>query len=323
MRPAKALTTGLAEPRRILFSAQKNEGPFLLEWVAYHKALGFTDIIVVSNDCEDGSDRLLDALAEAGELHHIRQDVPEGVAPQANADRVAREAGCFAHGDWIIWLDLDEFLLPSPPASTVEDIIKALGDADALMIAWRFFGDSGNASWPGRHVSDRFTMAAPRRRGANTQVKTLFRYGPAIARLDIHRPVLVPGTTRDKFRVLTSSGGPADDRFYDTDRSRPFNRLVDQRRPYILGQVAHFSIRTPEMFARKAHRGDGYYADPQAVARDKTLYHRRNFNQIPEPWLAERKPTTDREMQRLFDLPGVAEACREIDGFLFDTESGT
>ena len=38
---------------------QKNEGAFLLEWIAYHKVIGFSNIVVLSNDCEDGSDEFL------------------------------------------------------------------------------------------------------------------------------------------------------------------------------------------------------------------------------------------------------------------------
>lgn len=35
-----------------LFSAMKNEAPFLLEWVAYHKAIGFDRIVIYSNDSD-------------------------------------------------------------------------------------------------------------------------------------------------------------------------------------------------------------------------------------------------------------------------------
>ena len=56
----------------------RNEGPFIVEWVTWYRMLGFTDIVVVSNDCTDRSPELLDALARAGWLHHIRCDVPDG-----------------------------------------------------------------------------------------------------------------------------------------------------------------------------------------------------------------------------------------------------
>lgn len=299
---------------RVLFSAQKNEGPFLLEWVAYHRVIGFDRIVVVSNDCDDGSDVLLDRLADAGIVDHLRQQVPPGIAPQTNAEQVARNAGMFRTGDWVMWLDADEFLLPSPPRHTVADIIDALQGNAALMVAWRFFGDSHHKTWPGRHVSADFTWAAKRRRGQNAQVKTLFRYGPEIKQLDIHRPILAEGVTREVFPVLTSAGTPADARFYET-RDRPFNRLVAERRPYILGQVVHFSIRTPDMYAKKAVRGDGYYADPQAVPRTDALYEKRNFNHVEDHGLAEHAKATGNEMADLLSIPAVSEACRAISGF--------
>ena len=39
----------------------KNEGPFLLEWIAFNRLIGVTDFLFYSNDCSDGTDRLLDA----------------------------------------------------------------------------------------------------------------------------------------------------------------------------------------------------------------------------------------------------------------------
>ena len=49
----------------------KNEGPFILEWLAWHRAVGVTDVVVFSNDCTDGTDRLLDRLHAMGELVHL------------------------------------------------------------------------------------------------------------------------------------------------------------------------------------------------------------------------------------------------------------
>ncbi len=43
----------------------KNEGPFLLEWIAFNRVIGVTDFLFYSNDCDDGTDKLLDALENA------------------------------------------------------------------------------------------------------------------------------------------------------------------------------------------------------------------------------------------------------------------
>ena len=51
--------------RHVLLSSMKDEGPFVLEFVAHHRVLGFDAIHIASNDCTDGTDLLLDVLAEA------------------------------------------------------------------------------------------------------------------------------------------------------------------------------------------------------------------------------------------------------------------
>ena len=42
-----------------LVSCMRNEGLFVLEWVAYHALLGFDDILVFTNSCTSGSELFL------------------------------------------------------------------------------------------------------------------------------------------------------------------------------------------------------------------------------------------------------------------------
>ena len=77
------MTKPAAQPQKTaLVSCMRNEGIFLLEWVAYHQGLGFDAIIVVTNDCTDGSDALAETLADDGQIIHIDQTVPPGDSPQ-------------------------------------------------------------------------------------------------------------------------------------------------------------------------------------------------------------------------------------------------
>ena len=48
--------------RALAILGVRNEGAFLLEWLAHHRATGFTDFLVFSNDCEDGTDAMLERL---------------------------------------------------------------------------------------------------------------------------------------------------------------------------------------------------------------------------------------------------------------------
>lgn len=64
-------------------SMMKDEGPFVLEWIAHHLAVGFTDILVYTNDCSDGTDDMLIRLEELGLAHHRRNLIPEGLCARS------------------------------------------------------------------------------------------------------------------------------------------------------------------------------------------------------------------------------------------------
>ncbi len=309
---------GVTEPV-VLFSAQKNEGPFLLEWIAYHKVVGFDLIVIASNDCTDGSDVLLDALAEAGEIVHLHNVVPSGVAAQTAAATMVKTSGVIPFGSWVMWLDSDEYLLPSPPAKTVKALIRSVPNADALSVAWRLCGDSGFASWPGRQISGAFTKAEPRHRSRPRQVKTLFKYDERIERLDIHRPVLREGETPQSFNWIAGNGDVVPDDFFKPTRRNPFNRILNTDRVFRMAQVLHFSIRTPDMFARKARRGDGYFpseADP--VVRDQRFYDHKNKNDVEERGALSYFFEVTQEMQRIVMNPDVRGALARVEGFDLD-----
>jgi hypothetical protein len=44
-------------------SCMRNEAIFLLEWIAYNLVMGFTTVAVATNDCTDGTDRMVKKLS--------------------------------------------------------------------------------------------------------------------------------------------------------------------------------------------------------------------------------------------------------------------
>ena len=69
----------------------KNEAPFLIKWLAHHRKAGFTDFLVFSNDCTDGTDTMLELLTAKGIVQHrINPYVPGGeLKPQHAALQAA------------------------------------------------------------------------------------------------------------------------------------------------------------------------------------------------------------------------------------------
>ena len=60
----------MPNPPVTLFSCMKNEGAGLLEWIAYHRAIGVDDFLVYTNDCTDGTDTMLEMLQAKGIVQH-------------------------------------------------------------------------------------------------------------------------------------------------------------------------------------------------------------------------------------------------------------
>jgi hypothetical protein len=101
-------------------SMMKDEAPYLLEWVAHHLAVGFTDLLVYTNDCTDGTVEMLRRLEEFGLAIHRDNVIPEGQKPQPSALNHAQKEPLVAASDWLLVFDADEFLCINHPSGTLE-----------------------------------------------------------------------------------------------------------------------------------------------------------------------------------------------------------
>ena len=178
--------------RSLIVTTQKNEGAFLLEWLAHHKSVGFTDILVYSNDCEDGNDTMLDRLQEMGELTHIRNDGSyDDRGIQFTALKHAETHPLVQDADWIISMDVDEFVNIHVGDHTLSALYAALPDADAIAITWRLFGNNGIIEYRDRFITEQFVRAAPKIMywpWRAFMIKTLYRNTGAYKKLGVHRP---------------------------------------------------------------------------------------------------------------------------------------
>ena len=232
----------------------KNEGAFLLEWLAHHQACGFSDFIICSNDCSDGTDLMLDHLAAQGLVHHIRNDGPylkAGV--QFSAYKRAAALPVFAQADWVMTLDIDEFVNIHVGNRTLPALLDALPDADAITLTWRLFGNAGVVRYTDRPITHSFTHAAPRViywpwRAA--MFKTLYRNNGAYAKLGVHRPRSPNPDMLPNLVWRDGCGRRLEPRFKTTQIFSPFGRDNTQ-----LAQLNHYPLGAMESYVLKADRG--------------------------------------------------------------------
>ena len=235
-------------------TTQKNEGAFLLEWIAYHKIIGFTDIVILSNDCEDGSDEMLDHLSKSGEIIHLRNDGPyDDRGIQFAALKRADRQKAVKEADWIMHLDIDEFLIIHVGDGKITDLIAALPEADAIALTWRMFGNNGIIEYKDRQITDQFARAAPKIMHwpwRAFMIKTLYRNTGIYGKLGVHRPKQ-PDSDRVKDARWFSGSGEVLPSAFKTKQL--FSDYTQDN--YKLAQINHYALGAMQSFILKAMRG--------------------------------------------------------------------
>ena len=276
----------------------KDEAPFLLEWYAHHLAVGFSKILVYTNDCSDGTDDMLIRLEELGLGYHRRNDIPEGVKPQPSAMKYAQAEPKVAEADWILMFDADEFLCINYGDGTLDPMLDAAGDANGIVITWRIFGSGNVVDWSRDPVTEQYLYAAPPTWNKGWGVKTLFKFDPDKWKIGIHRPSIknkhLETGFPDTVNWLNGSGQPMED-YFKFGGWRSIRRTVG----YQWAQMNHYAVKSVDSYAIRKFRGnvnnkkDKYNADywslqdRNEVYDDKILRYTERRKQIMDELLTD------------------------------------
>ncbi|WP_406736405.1 glycosyltransferase family 2 protein [Thioclava sp. GXIMD4215] len=277
-------------------SCMKNEGAFLLEWIAHHRAIGMDHFLIYSNDCEDGTDLMLDRLAQMGWLSHERNPGPWRRGPQWEALLRADEHPAQQRADWVLVFDVDEFVNIHLGAGRFSDLIAALPDADAIALTWRLFGNNGVIDYTDTPVTDCFDKAAPPAMlwpWRASLFKTLLRRTGDYRKLGVHRP---RGLTQGAApRWFDGAGTPLPDLYQK-------NRLFTppDRNCWGMVQLNHYALGAMENYVVKCDRGR---ANRDVGGFDLSYWVERNFCQDEDRSIQRTAPLRGPLYQSLLDDP--------------------
>ena len=104
-----------------IYTKQKNEGLYLLDWIAWHQAAGIGSIYIVSNDCTDNSDLLLDAISEeVPGIHHVNvtDELLNGRSVGQRTTSKLNELVLNNRDSFAITMDVDEYICFRDPKIT-------------------------------------------------------------------------------------------------------------------------------------------------------------------------------------------------------------
>lgn len=288
--------------RTCIVTTMKNEGPFILEWLAHHRAIGVTDFLVYTNDCTDGTDRMLDLLEAKGLVRH--RDNPfratPGLMPQHAALQAAENEDVLRAADWAICMDVDEFINIRTGGGTLAGLYALMGDANMISLTWRLFGNADVHRFEDRFVTEQFPLCAPeliRKPHQAWGFKTLFRTIDLYRKLGVHRPKGLRPDLWGEVRWLNGSGRPMPERMY-----RNGWRSSLETYGYDWVQLNHYAVRSAESFLVKRDRGRVNHVD-----RDQGLnyWFRMNHNAREDLSIRRMLPAARAEFARLMADPEI------------------
>ncbi len=264
----------------------KDEGPYLIEWVAYYRILGFDEISVYNNYSTDSSNDILNALDKAGYINHIIWRQSDDESPQVSAYRHAIK-NCKA--EWIFFIDTDEFLLLHKH-SNVNSFLREFDnrpEVGTISCNWRIFGDSGLVTNDGRPVIERFTMAA-------TDDFVVNRHLKSFSRVKMLGPMLHMHVCETTGLQVHPNGEPLIMKDWGLSE---FAELS-------VAQVNHYYTKTAQEYQAKKARGQG--GAPESDPERKYWYNQESFighnrNDIMDLRIQKDLQRLKKEMQKLKD----------------------
>jgi Glycosyl transferase family 2 len=287
-------------PRVTEVAFTKNEGRFLLEWIAYHRVIGVGDFLVYTNDCEDESPALLDRLQEMGIATHVANRLEPGEQAQNKALYAARDHPMVTAAEYVLQIDPDEFLCIKVGAGRIADLIATAPHADIIAVQMRFFGDSGLPRLSDGLVIEQLTQASRKSFVKNDIVKSLARTGgpfnritsnhmPSFARNQDHHP-----------RIFNGGGVEVPEGTYGGER---FRNMPPAFRSMKNAQLNHYAVRTFADYRAKKYRGTAANNDKKL---NRAYWTDRNRNEVHDATIAPHIPATKAQMAQWLADPVLA-----------------
>ncbi|WGH80148.1 glycosyltransferase family 2 protein [Jannaschia ovalis] len=289
----------------------KDEGPFILEWLAYHRLIGFNDFLVFTNDCTDGSDALLDRLDELGYLRHLPNPsmmLDHGRHHWAVLE-YANYMGRLKRADWVFSFDVDEFLCINAGDGTLAALFAALPEAEAISVNQLNFGSAGMRNFDERLLIERFTrsaeLAVPSEgRASRRGIKTLTSKRAGMARLSNHSPRF-DADRAETVNWVNASGRPVPMR----NRTSEIKVLEGPDVSYELAQLNHYALRSVDSFLMQSARGNANHPDKAA---SMVYWRRYDHNHVENTAITRWVEPVRAEIARMLqdaELAALHDAC--------------
>lgn len=214
----------------------KNEGPYIIEWLEFHRLVGVGKFYIYDNDSSDNLKNILKPYIESGIV--VYQYLPgKNMQNVAYTDAIKRYKD---ESKYMAFIDIDEFVIPREGSSLgdlVDDILEKKKSAAGVAINWRIYGSNGYEKQPKGLVIENYKFRAEDAFDANKHIKTICNPRKVITFQNPHYPVYMKD-----YHNIDEDGNVI---------KGPFNSYGKCRRI----QINHYFTKSKTEYVLKALRG--------------------------------------------------------------------
>ena len=177
-----------------IVSISKNEGPYLIEWIEFHRLVGVEKFYFYDNESQDNTKEILKPYTENGIVEYR---LVKGIGKQLDAYNDA----IHLHKDecrWMAFIDMDEYLMPSVPFKPiykiVDEIVYAAGKGAAgVGVNWAIYGTSCLTKRPDGLITENYKLRAENEYYLNFHIKCIANPRLITTYISPHYPIYIRG----------------------------------------------------------------------------------------------------------------------------------
>lgn len=261
--------------RVTLVTSMRNDGLFLVEWVAYHRQLGFQDILVFSEDSDDTTRALLDQLEALGHVTHVA--VTESDNTSQSIEQQGLEHPKVQDADWMLWIEPDQYLNLDAKYRDIQALIADVGEADAILLMRRLYGNCFIQRWTGGSVLKQFLRTQNRLIPRLAEHKPLFR----VDRFDALRAD-IPREPQSAAPVIkTTEGTVVDASALEVENATSFN-LTESQLSFENACLNQYAVKSDDLYLCKTAEEPLLHTDRVEEYLTAHKYRRLNQNKLTE-----------------------------------------
>lgn len=285
-------------PRLLLSAFVWKPTSSLLEWIAYHRAIGVTETTIFIDRRQVAQHPLLHALAAAGVLKVIPIEVDPDVKEEIHNSSIrAARLEVAEEGGYGLYLAPDEYFCIADPAQSLQALMQACGDADVLSAPVQTANaDLEQIHMPGPILQNALFVANS---GMQTDYRSVTRLGLFASRT----PARPTGPAHGKEPVTWVNGDcvPQSAPYSSLTVSLPVGAVAESKAAVLkipAPNIEAFLVQQQAMPVKQHPDVETQIARLTALTSDDAK--RWSWNM--------RKDATAKQLAFLMDLPNVAEA---------------